>query len=1310
MKLNKDIRKKTVIFGMILALLFSSIPFLYLFSYNYQKNPNKVTAELKSSGNTWTVDDDGPADFDKIQDAIDVVSSGDVILVYPGLYIENLFIRKSLTIKSSNGPELTTILPHISTSDIIKVYGGNNVFIEGFTLADSHGQNRNAIYVVNSEFIYISNNKIINNDGGIRVVNSEFIYISDNKIINNDGGIRVFNSEFIYISNNRIEDFIYTGIIISSSDNCEVSFNFINGTGLMETAIAISGTSSTFSTNHLIEYNLIENCISGIELGKIRNSMIKNNKVFYFLLNWLGTKGISIWTSDHTTIQNNICKGLFENILLGTCTNIIVTDNICNDGYYGIRLSYDNFNNQIEKNYCANNRYIGLSLVRSSYNTISTNTFVSTFIQEASDCIGNIFENNIFYQDPICNIELQKDGNKISEIDIGEYFEIYVGDSSDDIGIEQVRFSSDDEWNGIATGEWTDWYEWDTTSGDWDADAKTKHWAFATVGLKEVWAEINNTVGATDSDRSWITATSIYLPPVAEFTFAPDKPIIGEKVKFNASDSNDPDGGIIVNYLWDFGDGNLDYSSTPYISHSYNIEGPHEVKLRVWDDEGSISEITKPVNVVTDWSYVIITDLHIGRGYPEYNREDYYLTERLEKVVDDILNAKDENNIKFVAVLGDLSEVGDQNELLRARRILNRLNDDGIPYFPVIGNHDVHTEAYFDEGDWSSFNLVYSELFFTRQFELLGTDDYDWDPSKYVNYAFHIGNINFVCIDFVQDSYKAKVHINSKNFLKSELENSINNDVVLFSHHPFAYIEEYEVDLSFEDDDLIKLKREISGWTKVKKNFAGHIHGFYDPNHLLRFLPPINPNYRNANKIYHYQDENHLIPGDFDVITTEALMVASNEKEPKGIVRLAMINSDSSEGKIDSYDNYYGFFDAVNPYLKIKSWRQLFNEFIVDFTIFPFTGHGASKRFTEISYTIDVIGAIPISGDNPINGDWEISKDINEISPLEIRHRYKLESNEQRKEFRVKLTMYGQTLENNHVVEVIEKRVVISKSDPLFFSFISFSPVDLEIIDPGGLIINKSNNEIEGAIYLEYDLNEDSHLDDIVIIPEKKEGDYYVNVIPEQGAQPTDTYSLLTYEGDLIYTLAENVQIFNIPTEPYIVDIEESEIKPIIPATIDFDPDTLNLECMGKWITVYIELPIGHGYDISEIDISSILLNDQINANLKPNEPGDYDLDGIPDLMVKFELLDIQEILQVGKEVSIIITGKLEDERIFRGKDTIRVISHEEIVSENEESYSQPISYPSLISANALTLQLVALVGIVIILVITPKKRISSKF
>ncbi|MDH4269189.1 MAG: C39 family peptidase [Dehalococcoidia bacterium] len=92
---------------------------------------------------------------------------------------------------------------------------------------------------------------------------------------------------------------------------------------------------------------------------------------------------------------------------------------------------------------------------------------------------------------PICAIELQKQGG-IANVDIGEVFYIHTGNSTDDFGLTKVRFSSDDSQDATPTGEWTEWYEWDISSGDWDAVSKTKAWSFATGGNKEVWAEIKD--------------------------------------------------------------------------------------------------------------------------------------------------------------------------------------------------------------------------------------------------------------------------------------------------------------------------------------------------------------------------------------------------------------------------------------------------------------------------------------------------------------------------------------------------------------------------------------------------------------------------------------------------------------------------------------------------------------------------------------------------------------------------------------------------------------------------------------------------
>ena len=106
--------------------------------------------------------------------------------------------------------------------------------------------------------------------------------------------------------------------------------------------------------------------------------------------------------------------------------------------------------------------------------------------------------------------------------------------------------------------------------------------------------------------------------------------------------------------------------------------------------------------------------------------------------------------------------------------------------------------------------------------------------------------------------------------------------------------------------------------------------------------------------------------------------------------------------------------------------------------------------------------------------------------------------------------------------------------------------------------------------------------------------------------------------------------------------------------TIDIDPDTLNLKSKGKWITCYIELP--DGYDVTKINISTILLNDTTPAEGHPTDIGDYDNDDVPDLMVKFDRQDVIAILEPGDNVEIKITGELNDGTHFEGIDYIRVI------------------------------------------------------
>jgi hypothetical protein len=117
----------------------------------------------------------------------------------------------------------------------------------------------------------------------------------------------------------------------------------------------------------------------------------------------------------------------------------------------------------------------------------------------------------------------------------------------------------------------------------------------------------------------------------------------------------------------------------------------------------------------------------------------------------------------------------------------------------------------------------------------------------------------------------------------------------------------------------------------------------------------------------------------------------------------------------------------------------------------------------------------------------------------------------------------------------------------------------------------------------------------------------------------------------------------------------------LVEAAVDIDPDTLNRKSKGKWVTAYIELP--QGFDVGDIDIDTVAivavdeatLDDPLYAKLKPTSIGDYDSDGIPDLMVKFDRKDFIDALTPGNRL-ITLSGELTAGNTFQGNDTIKVI------------------------------------------------------
>ena len=106
-----------------------------------------------------------------------------------------------------------------------------------------------------------------------------------------------------------------------------------------------------------------------------------------------------------------------------------------------------------------------------------------------------------------------------------------------------------------------------------------------------------------------------------------------------------------------------------------------------------------------------------------------------------------------------------------------------------------------------------------------------------------------------------------------------------------------------------------------------------------------------------------------------------------------------------------------------------------------------------------------------------------------------------------------------------------------------------------------------------------------------------------------------------------------------------------IKANINIDPDALNFKSKGKWITVYISL--NKGYDVNNIVLDSVLLNELILADPKFKI---LEINNRLELMVKFNRTSVKNVLPSLGFCTITITGELSDGKDFEGTDIIKLI------------------------------------------------------
>jgi len=346
-----------------------------------------VDDDYDSNTPGWQVDH-----FNTIQDAIDVSSEGDRIIVYAGTYTENIIINKT-SLDVFGEDKTLTIIDAADSGNAVTI-SNSSVDLSAFTIKDSGTSNDNAVVYVNADSCKIIDNIIQSGRYGIFVNNSSSTTIYYNTITSNSGdGIHLNKSNSNEITYNTITSnnngiFCYNSSHNTLSYNPSIRSNSANGIFLNETCIGNTISNNDISSNTKNGIYLHDQCNY--------NSQISNNEIYSN-----SDSGIRIENSSHNLAitSNTIADSTNYGIMIVGSYNIVQNCNIFDNEKHGIFLFADD-NNTISNNQINNNDLEGIRMHNSTNNSIHTNEIYNNSrygIHLNYYTLNNIIYNNYFH-------------------------------------------------------------------------------------------------------------------------------------------------------------------------------------------------------------------------------------------------------------------------------------------------------------------------------------------------------------------------------------------------------------------------------------------------------------------------------------------------------------------------------------------------------------------------------------------------------------------------------------------------------------------------------------------------------------------------------------------------------------------------------------------------------------------------------------------------------------------------------------------------------------------------------------------------
>lgn len=395
----------------------------------------------------------GPvADFTSIQAAIDNALPGDTILIFPGVYEENVDVyvtNLTLTSQSSSYGDTSgdtsgdTIVKAASSLDDVFYIIADGVTIRGLNIIGPVDYPSSGIHLNGVKYCNIESNQLSNNyiDPTSNLFSGNNSSISNNSGSDTGSGIRLDSASNNLLNNNTVSGSGISVLLRNSAENTLLN-NSVSGSNY--------GIWVDSSNNNTLEGNILSNNKIGAYLKVSSGNVLNNSKVSGSI-----NSGINLWDSVENTLSNSTASNNSVSIVLRNSSANLLSNNTVSDSNYGLWLYSSSNDNKLNDNRALNNQigiYVktssgnvltgntaldstvsGISVWEATENTLinneASNNYVSIYLQNSSE---NAFSNNSASDSNYGMWIAYSSNNNLSENDVSNNkFGFYLKNSSD---------------------------------------------------------------------------------------------------------------------------------------------------------------------------------------------------------------------------------------------------------------------------------------------------------------------------------------------------------------------------------------------------------------------------------------------------------------------------------------------------------------------------------------------------------------------------------------------------------------------------------------------------------------------------------------------------------------------------------------------------------------------------------------------------------------------------------------------------------------------------------------------------------------